>query len=137
MDHMEKSITVDAPIAQVYEHWARVEKWPRFLKAIHEVQQLDEKRFRLKSERSGTLHDSVAEISLLIPKRRIAWRTVAGAENSGVVSLEQEPEGKTRVSLKMLYKADAGWQDPEALGKRLEHHLVCFKDYIEKGEALG
>lgn len=131
MDHMEKSIVVDASIARVYEQWARVEEWPLFLKTIHEVRQLDEKRFRVKSERNGSLHDSVAEISLLIPERRIAWRTIAGAENSGVVALEQETEGKTRIILKMQYKPDAGWQNPGALGERLEHHLACFKDFIE------
>ena len=131
MEDMEKFIVVEAPIAQAYEQWARVEEWPLFLKAIREVHRFDEKRFRLKSERNGTVYVSTAEISLLIPQRRIAWRTISGAENSGVVSLEEESGGKTRVTLKVRYKSDAGWQHPVALGERLDYHLACFKEFIE------
>jgi uncharacterized membrane protein len=132
MESIERSISVSVPIAQAFEPWVNVEEWPKFLKAIREVRRIDEKQFKMRIERGGQDHESVAEISLVIPERRIAWRNVSGAADSGVVCFEELPDGTTQVNLKMQYDVDAGWHHPDALAERLEYHLACFKEFIEK-----
>ena len=131
MQYVEKSTIVDAPIAASYRLWTRVEEWPTFLKAIREVRRIDEKCFLLKSKRGGTEYESIAEITLVIPERRMAWRTISGVQNSGVIVFDNEPGGKTRVTFQMQYEVGAGWQSPKAMSDRLEYHLACFKEYIE------
>jgi uncharacterized membrane protein len=131
MESIERSTTVAAPIAEAFEPWLNVERWPMFLKAIREVRRIDEKQFRMSLERGGQEYESVAEITLVIPERRIAWRSVSGAASAGVVSFESLPDGSTQVNLKMQYQADSGWHHPDALAERLEFHLACFKEFIE------
>ncbi len=131
MASIDRSIVVAAPLAQAFDLWAHVEGWPLFLKALRDVRRIDEKKmFHFKSEREGI--ESEAEISLLIPEQRVAWRTLSGVESAGVVCLESLPDGQTQVSLKMIYAPDVGWHHPDALGRRLEFHLACFKEFIEQ-----
>src|ERR1700736_3866783 len=118
MQYAEKSTIVDAPIAASYELWKRVEEWPRFLKAIREVRRIDDTCFSWKAERAGMECEAIAEITLLIPERRIAWRTISGARNSGLVVFGEEPGGKTRISFQMRYEPDAGWQNPQVVAER-------------------
>ena len=131
MESIERSINVAAPIAQAFEPWLNVEAWPMFLKAIREVRRIDEKQFRMSVERGGQEYESVAEITLVIPERRIAWRSVSGAASAGVVCFQALADNMTEVNLKMQYHADAGWHHPDALAERLEYHLTCFKEFIE------
>jgi len=131
MESVEKSIVVNVPSATAYEQWARVEDFPRFLKSVREVRRIDENHFDWRVERSGQEYESVFQIMLRIPDHRIAWRTLSGAESSGVVCSEMECGGKSRVTLKMKYVPDAGWHDPSVLSERLESHLRHFKEFIE------
>jgi uncharacterized membrane protein len=131
MDSIERAIVVEVPAAKAFNAWVRFEEWPLFLKAIRRVQQIDERKFRLWTERAGKKYESVVEISLLIPSRRIAWRTLSGVEKSGVVCFDPLSDGKTKLSFKMKYGAGAGWDQPDVLADRLEFHLASFKKFIE------
>ena len=136
MESIERSTIVAVPIAQAFEPWTNVENWPLFLKAMREVRRINETQFRIRLERGGQEYESIAEISLMIPERRMAWRSVGGVETSGVASFESLPGGSTQVNLKMKYCPDAGWHQPRALAERLEFHLACFKEFIE-GKTVG
>ncbi len=131
MQSVEKKIVVNAPIAEAFEAWSNIESWPKFLTAIREIRRIDDRQFEMKLERGGREYEAVAEISLLIPERRMAWRNVSGVQNSGVACFEALDDSETQVSLKMLYQPDNGWHDPDALAERLEFHLSCFKEFIE------
>ena len=50
---VEHTVTVQAPIADVFERWSRVEDYPSFMEGVREIRWLDEKRFSLKSENGG------------------------------------------------------------------------------------
>ncbi len=135
MESLEKTIVVNAPVAQVYWQWTRVEEFPLFMKSIREVQRIDEQRFLLKSEREGHSVESVAEITLTIPEQRFAWRTVAGAESSGVICVKPISDEATEVTLKMKYVPDADRNRPAALSIRLEANLAGFKEYMENAKS--
>jgi uncharacterized membrane protein len=134
MDDVEQSIIVNAPASKAYELWTQVENYPKFMKVLREVRRIDEKTFYWKVERNGKEYEATAEVTLQIPGRRIAWRNTSGAENSGVVCFQPEGENQTRISLKMKYVPDAGWQSPAVLSERLQTHLSNFKSLIETGK---
>jgi len=130
-EFVEASILVEAPVARIYEQWSKVEEFPRFMNAVRELRRVEEDRFYWRVERGGKEYESVLQIILRIPERRIAWRTISGAESSGVVALDPMPGNKTLVSFKMKYAPDAGWDDPSELRQRVVTRLKHFKTYIE------
>ena len=60
MERIEKSIDVLCPIKTAYNQWTQFEEFPRFVKGIKKVTQLDNKRLHWAAEiagkdKSGTL----------------------------------------------------------------------------------
>jgi uncharacterized membrane protein len=125
------SIIVEALAAETYNHWVHVEEFPKFMGSVREVKRMEGDRFYWRVERGGKEYESVSQIVLLIPNRRMAWRTISGAESSGVVGFDPLPGNKTLVSFKMKYVPDAGWEDAGALLERIKRRLANFKTYIE------
>jgi uncharacterized membrane protein len=113
---------------------------------VQSVKQLDERHVHWVADVGGRTREWDAEIVTQIPDKRIAWRSLAGTPNDGVVSFEplsdlDEPP-LTRVTLKMIYDpndwvAAAG----EALGlvnRRASANLDDFKRFIEdRGRETG
>jgi uncharacterized membrane protein len=131
MESIRRSIEVHAPVEDVYGRWTHVEDFPQFMKSLREVHQVDERHFYWRAERDGVPYESVEEISLTIPNHRIAWRNVAGEENSGVVSFDAISPEVTRVTLDLAYVPDSGWNEPDALAERIEDTLDAFRDLAE------
>lgn len=129
---VEYTVTAQAPIKDVYDRWSRFEEFPSFMEGVKELKQLDEKRFNLVSEACGNLFVSVCEITLRIPERRIAWRTLSGPDSSGVVCFQNAGHGQTEVTLKMRYDPTGAWEDQEQVVARLQRNLRRFKDLIER-----
>jgi uncharacterized membrane protein len=125
------SILVNAPVHRVYEQWTRIEEFPKFMNTVREVRRIEGNRFFWRVERGGHEYESILEVVLKIPERRIAWRTIAGAESSGVVGFDPLPGNKTIVSFKMKYSPDAGWSNSAALLARIRKRLESFKSFIE------
>lgn len=125
------SIVVDAPTNEVYDHWIRVEEFPRFMAPVREIKRIDGNHFYWRVERGGREYEALLEIVLRIPNRRMAWRTLAGAESSGVVAFDPLAGNKTRVSFKAKYAPNVGWDDTEDLLERLIARLENFKTYVE------
>jgi uncharacterized membrane protein len=125
------AILVHAPMRKVYNQWTRVEEFPKFMNAVREVRRIEGDRFYWRVERAGREYESVLQIVLRIPERRIAWRTISGVESSGVVAFDRVQRDKTLVSFKMKYAPDAGWEDPSELLQRVQLRLENFKALIE------
>lgn len=104
--------------------------------AIREIKWLEGDRFYWRIERAGREYKSVIEVTLRIPEQRIAWRTISGVENAGVVSFEATSDKTTRVSFEMKYATDAGWDDPGELLQRVESRLEAFKNLVESTESI-
>lgn len=132
---VECTVAIEAPIKAVYDRWNRIEEFPSFMEGVREIAWMDEKRFNLVSEAGGKFFTSVCEITLRIPERRIAWRTLSGPDSSGVVCFQNAGGGRTEVTLKMRYDPSTGWEDREQLESRLQRNLRRFKDLVEKAQA--
>jgi uncharacterized membrane protein len=133
MESVEKFIVVNAPVESAYQLWTDFENFPKFMKTVREVRRIDEKRYYLRSEREGKEFEMVVEMSLQIPQRRVAWRTISGQQSSGAVSFELEPDGGTKIHFKMLIDSNGGSENPSSLSERLQSHLENFKKLMETG----
>ena len=142
MDHVEKCIEVDAPLSMVYNQWTQFEEFPRFMEGVEEVKQMDEKRLRWRAEIAGKVVEWDAEIFEQIPDRRVAWRSVTGPLNSGMVNFESLGPNRTKIWLKLNYKTEGAMEKiGSALGvisQRVEGDLERFKEFIEeRGSETG
>ena len=126
MQHVEKTIEVEAPITTVYNQWTQFEEFPRFMEGVESVQQLDDKRLRWRAEIGGKTVEWDAEIFEQIPDRRIAWRSINGIMNSGMVNFEPLSETCTRVCLKVNYQ-------PEGAVEKLASDIQIPKGLAEYG----
>jgi len=134
---VEHTVTIQAPIADVFERWSRVEDYPSFMEGVREIRWLDEKRFSLKSENGGQHYLSICELTLRIPERRMAWRTLEGPDSSGVACFQNAGGGWTDVTLKMRYNPEGGWEDRQQVEDRLRRNLERFKELVERGRSIG
>lgn len=135
MAKIEKDIVVDVPVEAAYNQWTQFESFPEFMEGVKEVVQLDEKRLRWSAEIAGKDEEWEAEITEQVPNRHIAWRSVTGAMNAGSVRFQPAGDGKTKVSLELMYEPrDAAEKVGDALGfleRQVSADLERFKKFIE------
>jgi uncharacterized membrane protein len=127
MNAAEKSIVVNAPVAEVYERWLHFEELPKFIKSLGDVERIDETHFSFSNHRNGKEQRGVIEVMRQIPERRIAWRTIADGVGLGVVSFEPLSDTVTEITLKLR-----SLFDPSISGQSAEEYLLNFKQSIEQ-----
>ena len=142
MEHIERSIDVDVPVSTVYNQWTQFEEFPRFMEGVEEVMQLDNKRLRWRAEIGGKVVEWDAEIFEQVPDRRIAWRSITGELNTGMVNFEPISPNRTRVSVKINYRPEGALEKIGSalgvVGQRVHGDLERFKEYIEsRGRETG
>ena len=140
--HAEKSIDVNLPVGIVYDQWTQFEEFPRFMEGVKEVRQVSDKRLSWRAEIGGKERAWEADIVEQTPETRIAWRSASGAENNGIVTFRSQPDGTTRVTVRLEYDPEGIVENVgDALGfvsRRVEGDLGRFKQFIEaRGAATG
>ncbi|NUO85653.1 MAG: SRPBCC family protein [Cupriavidus sp.] len=135
MSTIEESIDVRVPVQVAYQQWCRFEEFPRFMEGVEEVRQIDDRRLHWRAEIGGKRKEWDAEITQNIADQCIAWRSVAGAENSGQVNFSPLDAGATRVSVRMNYETEgvveAVGDAAGVLKRKVEGDLKRFKEFIE------
>ena len=135
MKTIEKSIEVAQPVTVIYNHWTQFEDFPEFMVGVKQVRQLDDRTLYWKAEVGGRIEEWTAEIIEQTVDECIAWRSITGAMNSGIVTFQPVDGAHTRMTVRMKY-------DPkgvvESLGDSLGfmNHRVAgdlgrFKRFIE------
>ena len=142
MSEVEKTIEVDVPVSIAYNQWTQFETFPEFMEGVREVTQLANSELHWTAEIAGKTKQWDAAITQQEPDRRVAWRSVDGADNAGDVQFEPVNEGCTRVKLRMVYDPEGVLENVgDALGvvsRRVEGDLERFKKFIEsRGAATG
>jgi uncharacterized membrane protein len=140
-DH-QKSIVVDRPINTVYNQWTQFESFPEFMEGVERVTQLDDRRLHWVAEIAGTKREWDAEIVDQEPDRRIAWRSIDGTPNAGIVTFQPEGPESTRVNLDLDVEPQGAVEKiGDKLGfvsKQAEGDLKRFKKFIEsRGTETG
>jgi uncharacterized membrane protein len=132
---VEESIEVNVPVSTAYNQWTQFEEFPRFMDSVQEVKQLDNARLHWRANVAGKTKEWDAEITEQIPDQRIAWRSIGGVRNEGVVTFNKISDNKTRIVLHMDYQPEtAGEKIGDAVGGvklTAKGNLKRFKDLIE------
>lgn len=142
MERIEKSIEVERPVRTVYNQWTQFEEFPRFMKGVKKVSQLDDQRLHWEAEIAGKDKEWYARITDQIPDHLIAWQSEGGEYNSGTVTFAPINSNRTRINLQLTYDPEGFVEKTgDALGvvsSRVENDLERFKDFIEnRGQETG
>ena len=141
---VQKTITIDAPVEQVFGFWTAYENFPRFMSRVLEVRPTTRElqSHWTVSGPAGVPVEFDAEVSAFVPNEAFAWRTIEGAPvaHAGIVRFEPAGDGRTRVHIRMSYNPPGGWighgvaaafgADPK---RSLDADLVRLKTLIETG----
>lgn len=142
METIEQSIEIDAPVQNVYNQWTQFEEFPEFMEGVESVRQLDDKRLHWVANIGGKRHEWDAEIYDQLPDQRIAWRSISGKHNEGVITFDKTGDNKTRVNVRMIYDPEGAIEKMgDAMGmtsSRIKGDLKRFKEFIEsRGHETG
>jgi uncharacterized membrane protein len=142
---VEKSVTVNRTAEECYRFWRDFTNLPRFMKHLHSVQVIDERRSQwIARAPGGTQVKWEAELLEDVPNQFLAWRSLTGSDidHSGSVRFEPAPGGRgTIVRVQMRYQPPAGragvlvakllHEEPE---QQVREDLRRFKQVLETGE---
>ena len=142
MPTIEKSIEVDVPVQTAYNQWTQFEEFPKFMDGVKEVKQLDSTHLRWKAQIAGKDKAWDALITEQRPDDRIAWKSIDGASNAGVVTFHRLSDQKSKVMLQMDYEPEGALEtigdSVGAVSLRVAGDLERFKDFIEsRGRESG
>ena len=131
IDTAEGSVAVNAPVAAVYKRWLAFEDFPKFIPVIKRVRKLDANHFVALFAFKGKQYEATLEITLRVPERRLAWRTISNGHAhdhlaAGVVSFASVSDHGTRVTLKLTSNFGG------AISNRVDRYLQNFKRLIEE-----
>lgn len=144
---LKKTITVRAPLDDVFDLWMNMESFPRFMSHLREVKKVGEGRYRWVA--TGPLGVPVswdAEVTKLIPGKALAWESIDGAtvKSAGSVHFEPNPDGSTRLDIRMSYTPPAGavghviaaifGVDPK---RAMDEDLVRLQSILERGKTTA
>lgn len=108
---VQKAISIDAPVAQVYELWSNHENFPHFMSNVREVKKLAEGRYHWTViGPAGMTVEWEGEMVRQIPNELIEFRNLPGSgiEQHGIVRFLPNGNGGTVVDVKMSYHPPAG-----------------------------
>jgi uncharacterized membrane protein len=135
LSFVQDSIEVDVPISTAYNQWTQFEEFPNFMKDVEDVRQIDDTHLHWRATIAGKPVEWDSEITTQIPDRRISWRSTSGPPNSGAVTFDRVTDHRTRITLRMSYRAPGiAEKVGDALGivrAELSGNLHRFADFIQ------
>jgi uncharacterized membrane protein len=131
-----ESVDVAVPIQTAYNQWTQFEHFPRFMSAVKEVRQINDRMTHWTVEINGVHREFDAQITEQIPDERVAWTSITGPKQGGVVTFHRLDADHTRVTAQMEMQ-------PEGLAEQLgdkvglvshqvKNDLERFRDFIEE-----
>lgn len=135
MSNITEFIDVNVDVRTAYNQWTQFEDFPQFMEGVESITQLTDTRVHWVVEIAGVRREFDAEITEQTPDQRIAWQSLDGPRQAGVVTFHRLDDGVTRVTLQLDI-------DPEGIvetvgdklgfiGGRARGDLQRFKDFIE------
>jgi uncharacterized membrane protein len=146
--HVVRSISIDAPVEEVFEYFSALERWPEWMPHLREVVSLGPERG--EGERTHWIVEGPANVPVeweaettrYEPERIIGWTSVEDSEvdHAGSVRFAETPSGGTRVSVHLTYHPPAGVVGIAAAklfgrdaAQQLAENLLQLKRTVEQG----
>ena len=139
-----KTISIDAPVKELYQFWIHLENFPKIMTHVKEVKDLGNNRSHWTVEGPASVGvEWDAVITEKIPNQSIAWESVQGeeVETAGKVRFRANPDGSTRLTVHLDYSPPAGavghalasifGKDPK---RAMDEDLLRLKTQFEQEE---
>lgn len=134
-DQARASVTINAPVHQVYSLFTHFNDFPKFMSFVKEVTYINNEKSHWVAEVLGK-HEWDAVNEGWIEDRQIGWRSTDGFENAGKVTFQSQGPDQTLVTVDISYNPPAGalGQAVDKLGgeKNFEHKLQHDLDNFAK-----
>jgi uncharacterized membrane protein len=135
MSTVEKSIEVGVPVSTAYNQWTQFESFPRFMDGVDRVDQTSPTTTHWVTSIGGVHREFDAEITEQRPDERIAWTSVTGPKQAGLVTFHPIDATTSRVMLQLDFVAEGVLETVgDKLGvvdHRIQGDLERFKAFIE------
>jgi uncharacterized membrane protein len=136
------SVTVNAPVHQVYALFSHFNDFPKFMSFVKEVTYHDDQNSHWVAEMVGR-HEWDAKNENWLPDKQIGWRSTNGLDNFGKVTFEPIAANQTKLDVYISYNPPAGVLGDigEKLGagsrfeKALQNDLTHFARLVEQAPA--
>ena len=122
-----RSVALNAPVRDVYEHCCRFERLPQFIELLINVQRIDDTHFWLTTSDGNGQRRTMLQIVLRVPERRIAWQASCSEFSQGVILFEPLSQNKTEITLKLRSAIQ-----PAMLAQATRDYLMNFKQFVEQ-----
>ena len=106
MSVIDEEIEVDAPLRETYDQWTQFEEFPVFMEGVEEVRQLDDTRLHWVASIAGVRREWDARITQQIPDQLIAWTSMEGTRNDGLVTFDAVGAHRTHITLRLDLEPD-------------------------------
>jgi len=142
--HIQKTACINATAADLYEFWKNPGNYPKVFAHVKQITPEPNGIFLWHvSGPAGIPLSWRGRIARLVPEKRIEWWSLPDSiiENHGVIHLEAQKDGRTRVHIDMSYNPPAGLighavaallgLDPKSA---LDQDMVQLKSLLEQGK---
>jgi uncharacterized membrane protein len=142
MSTVEKSIEVGVPVSTAYNQWTQFESFPQFMEGVDRVDQISPTTTAWVTSIGGVHRRFEAEITEQRPDELIAWTSVTGPKQAGIVSFHRVDATTSRVMLQLDVLPEGVLETVGdklgVVGRRIEGDLERFKAFIEsRGTEAG
>jgi uncharacterized membrane protein len=130
-----ESVDVAVPIRTAYNQWTQFEEFPRFMSGVREVRQLGVTMTHWVVEIGGVTREFDARITEQLPDERVAWTSVSGPKQGGVVTFHRLDPTHTRVTAQLEMEPE-GLAENVAdktgmVGGKVKGDLQRFREFVE------
>ena len=104
MHTVSSDIDIDLPVRTVYNQWTQFEDFPAFMTGVEEVRQLSDDTLSWRVRVAGAEREFTAMITEQVPDERVAWKSLSGPQQAGVVTFHRLGDAQTRVRLQLEWE---------------------------------
>jgi uncharacterized membrane protein len=136
MSAIERSVEVDVPVTTAYNQWTQFESYPQFMEGVEQIVQVSDTLTHWKTKVAGVEREFDAEITEQHPDERIAWQTIDGPRQAGVVTFHRLSDNRSKVMLQMDFEphgfVESAGDTLHLVESRVSGDLKRFKSFIEQ-----
>ncbi|MDQ1655326.1 MAG: hypothetical protein QOD41_409 [Cryptosporangiaceae bacterium] len=136
MSSIERSVEVEVPVTTAYNQWTQFESFPQFMEGVEQIVQVSDTLTHWKTKVAGVEREFDAEITEQHPDERIAWQTVDGPRQAGVVTFHRLNDNRSKVMLQMDFEpqgfVESAGDALHLVESRVSGDLKRFKSFIEQ-----